>query len=178
MAHPQQQQFITEVKRRFPDFFTGKTVLEVGSLDINGSVRSFFQQGSYTGIDVGPGKGVDFVCAGQDYEAPDASFDVVISCECMEHNPYWAATWSNMIRMCKPGGIIIMTCATTGRPEHGTTRTRPKDSPLTVAKGWDYYKNLTEEDFRAVVHPGSVFSTFEFSVESRAHDLYFWGIRS
>jgi hypothetical protein len=42
MAHESQQNFVSRVKSRFPDSFSGKRVLEVGSLDINGSVRSLF----------------------------------------------------------------------------------------------------------------------------------------
>jgi hypothetical protein len=31
----------------------------------------------------------------------------------------------------RPGGVLILTCATTGRHEHGTTRTSPAMSPST-----------------------------------------------
>lgn len=176
MAHREQQFFIQTVKDRFPEFFREQRVLEIGSLDINGSVRGFFQGGFYVGVDVGPGPGVDVVCEGQNYPAPDASFDVVLSCECMEHNPHWVETWHNMLRICRPGGLVVMTCATTGRPEHGTTRTTPHDSPLTIGKGWNYYKNLTESDFRGVTDMSS-FSTFGFSVNTRSCDLYFYGVK-
>jgi SAM-dependent methyltransferase len=178
VAHREQQYFIQMVKERFPTFFVDQRVLEIGSLDINGSVRSFFSGGAYTGIDVGPGPGVDIVCEGQNYPAPDGSFDVVISCECMEHNPYWAETWNNMIRMCRSGGLVVMTCATTGRAEHGTTRTSPQDSPLTVGKGWNYYKNLVAEDFTQSADMPSLFREMAFSTNTRSKDLYFWGVRA
>jgi len=48
-----------------------------------------FSDCDYIGLDVAPGNGVDIVCEGQNYDAPDESFDVVISCEVMEHNPFW-----------------------------------------------------------------------------------------
>ena len=142
MAHPAQNEFIGRIRDIFPGHFRHARVLEIGSLDINGTIRGLFTDCDYTGIDVGPGPGVDVVCAGQDFDAPDESYDVVISCEAMEHNPYWAETFTNMVRLAKPGGLVLMTCATLGRKEHGTTRTTPADSPLTVAKGWDYYRNL------------------------------------
>lgn len=147
MAHKEQQEFIEIIQSKFPGFFSGKRVLEIGSLDINGSVRKLFNGCEYIGVDVAAGPGVDVVCQGQDYDAPDDSFDVVISCEVMEHNPFWAETVKNMIRLCKPGGLVVMTCATLGRREHGTERTSTVDSPLTVGLGWSYYKNLTEKDF-------------------------------
>lgn len=147
MAHKEQKEFIEMIRNEFPDFFSGKRVLEIGSLDINGSVRKLFENCEYIGVDVAAGPGVDVVCQGQNYSGPDNSFDVAISCEVMEHNPFWAETVKNMIRLCKPGGLVVMTCATLGRREHGTERTSTVDSPLTVGLGWSYYRNLTASDF-------------------------------
>src|SRR4051812_20469594 len=118
MAHENQFEFIRLVKQHFPTFFEGTSVLEIGSLDINGSVRNFFSAAKYTGVDVAPGRGVDEVGQGQLVGHPSGTFDVVISCECMEHNPFWVETVSNMFRMAKPGGLVIVSCATTGRAEH------------------------------------------------------------
>lgn len=149
MSHVDQLQFFRIARSHFPEFFTGTRVLEVGSLDINGSVRSFFSPEDYVGIDVGEGPGVDLVVPGQQYAAPDGSFDVVVSAECMEHNPAWEATTRNMVRLLRPGGLLLLTCAAPGRPEHGTTRTSPLDSPLTVATGQEYYQNLDQHDFES-----------------------------
>jgi SAM-dependent methyltransferase len=196
MAHSTQQDFILYVRDKFPDFFKNKKVLEVGSLDINGSMRSFFSECEYIGIDVGEGNGVDVVCQGQEYDAPDQSFDVCASGECFEHNPYWAETFSNMVRMCKSGGLVFFTCATTGRKEHGTTKSDVESSPLTVGIGWDYYRNLDENDFRYSFEESfdDIFEEYEFhSTEdydnptefiknmrtyiTPCEDLYFWGIK-
>lgn len=175
MSHPAQHDYIRYVKNKFPEQFVNKQVLEVGSLNINGTVRDFFSNCYYIGIDVAEGKDVDVVCEGQNFKAPTESFDVTISCECFEHNPHWVATFANMYRMVRPGGLIIMTCATTGRAEHGTTRTTPIDSPLTIGLGWDYYKNLEEKDFRENFNIDSMFRNFEFL--SQNSDLYFYGIK-
>lgn len=177
MAHSQQMKFVGSLKDKFPSHFTSSKVLEVGSLDINGTVRIFFENADYTGIDVGPGKGVDLVCHGQEYRGPDNIFDTIISCECFEHNPYWVETFNNMFRVCKSGGLIIMSCATTGREEHGTKNFKPFASPLTVNLGWNYYKNLTEADFRSVFDIDKMFETYEFSVNMFYKDLYFFGIK-
>ena len=61
MSHSTQQDFILYTKNKFPNYFTNSKVLEVGSLDINGSMRSFFSECDYLGIDVGEGQGVDLV---------------------------------------------------------------------------------------------------------------------
>ena len=129
MAHIEQLDFVRDVRDRFPSAFAGRRVLEIGSLIVNETVRGFFRDCDYIGIDVAEGAGVDHVCQGQDYDAPAASFDTVICCEVLEHNPSWQETMDNMIRLTRPGGLILMTCATTGRAEHGTTRTTPGASP-------------------------------------------------
>jgi GT2 family glycosyltransferase len=176
MAHTEQRVFIEKIKDKFADFFQNKKVLEVGSLDINGTVRDFFYNCEYVGVDVSLGKGVDIVCEGQNYNAPDETYDVVCSAECFEHNPYWVETFKNMIRLCKDGGLVFFTCATDGRPEHGTTRTTPADSPLTIGMGWDYYRNLNENDFKNEFNFDNYFDSYEFSVEENHYDLFFWGI--
>ena len=175
MAHIQQQQFIASVKSLFPSHFVNCQVLDVGSLDINGSVRSFFENCSVLGIDVGEGPGVDLVCEGQNLDHPDSTYDTITSCECFEHNPHWVETFSNMYRMLKNNGLIIMTCATIGRPEHGTSRSKPEDAPLIQ---WDYYQNLQEKDFRDRFDIDQMFSEYKFIVNYYVCDLYFYGIKS
>ena len=177
MAHTAQLAFVSILVNSFPTHFSNSNVLEIGSLDINGSVRSLFHNCNYTGLDVAAGRGVDVICQGQQYNAPDGSFDVVISCEAMEHNPHWVGTFQNMIRLCRPGGLVIMTCATVGRPEHGTTRKEPKSSPLTVALKWNYYKNLKARDFRQVVSLEESFVWSHFWTRFQSYDLLFAGVR-
>lgn len=169
MSHQSQLDFVASVKKQFPEYFINRKVLEVGSLDINGSVRQFFDNCTYTGVDLGEGKGVDLVAKGEDLVFPDNSFDVSISCECFEHNPEWAKTFNNMARM--TSGLVVMTCATTGRPEHGTTRTNPADAPFCG----DYYMNLVAEDILAKCDM-SKFKEYKFSSSSSPADLYFFGI--
>jgi SAM-dependent methyltransferase len=174
MSHPQQQDFVDRICQSFPAFFSGTRVLEIGSLDINGSVRRHFGGCEYIGLDVGPGPGVDVVCPGQEYDAPNGSFDVVVSCECFEHNRYWRETFTNMVRLCRPGGLILMTCATTGRNEHGTIRANPADSPLIPT---DYYGNLEAKDFPDSLSLAKHLSQWEFYSDHSSHDLYFVGFR-
>lgn len=176
MAHKEQSDYINALKQKFPYAFNGKRVLEIGSLNINGTVRNAFNSDEYVGVDVGPGPGVDVVISGHEYDS-DEPFDCCISCECFEHNPFWKETFANMIRLCKSGGLVVFTCATTGRPEHGTERTTPQDSPLTIAKGWSYYLNLTEEDFN-FINFSSLFVEHEFSINPQSCDLYFYGVKA
>jgi len=169
MSHQSQLDFVESVKSRFPEYFINKKVLEIGSLDINGSVRQFFADCQYIGVDLGYGKGVDIVCKGEELTYYDNTFDVAISCECLEHNEKWAETFNNMVRM--SSGLVIMTCATTGRPEHGTRRTSPSDAPFCN----DYYLNITEQDIRDNCDL-SKFQEYSFSTCASPADLYFYGL--
>ncbi len=171
MAHSQQRDFFQGIKNKRPEAFTGVEVLEVGSLNINGTVRDFFDSIRYIGADVAEGRDVDVVCNGESLDYPDNSFDVAVSAECFEHNPEWVATFQNMWRMSKK--YVMVTCASEGRPEHGTTRSDPGSSPLTLS--WDYYRNLTEQDFRAEFNLDEMFTDYGFEYNSDSCDLYFYG---
>jgi len=170
MAHPEQRVFFEKMRERFPDAFTGVSVLEVGSLNINGTVRDFFDAKEYVGVDLLEGPGVDRVCAGQDLDYADDSFDVVVSAECFEHNSEWVATFANMARM--SGKYVFFTCASTGRAEHGTHAAHPSDSPVTN----DYYRNLAAQDFLDSFDLSTMFTEGGFEFNPRTCDLYFYGV--
>ena len=121
MAHKEQRDYLDRIKKKFPEAFNGIKVLDIGSFDVNGNEEPWFDNCEFIGLDIGPGKGVDVVCPANEYDAPDESFDTIISCECWEHNPFYRESIQNAVRMLKPGGYFIFTCATTGRPVHGTT---------------------------------------------------------
>ena len=178
MSHFAQAAFVSRLKHFLPELFRNRRVLEVGSLDVNGTVRTFFQDCDYLGIDVGPGPGVDLVAAGHLFDAGDDTFDTVISCEVMEHNLFWTETFANMVRLTAPGGAVIMTCASRGRPVHGTPSASPDSSPHTVAAGWNYYRNLDPDDFVSVRGLLDSFGCHAFLRNWRASDLYFVGVKA
>lgn len=171
MSHAAQIAFVASLKQKHPDLFTNKRVLEIGSLNINGTIRDFFSQCMYIGVDLGAGPCVDLIARGEDLAFRNGAFDVVCSCECFEHNPEWVRTFNNMVRM--SNNLVFFSCATTGRAEHGTPHTTPKDAPFCT----EYYRNLTEADFREHCDL-SAFETYEFSTDDKAHDLYFFGIKT
>lgn len=174
MAHREQREWCELVKYAHPEFFIGTNVLDIGSLDINGNNRYLFEQCDYTGIDIGNGPNVDVVCSGHLFKSDDL-FDVVISTECFEHDEYWQQTLKNVINnLLKDGGLFLFSCAAPGRPEHGTKKTSPKDSPFTT----DYYRNLSEEDIRSVLDCDNIFSNYKFKTRTEfPQDLYFYGIK-
>ena len=180
MAHLQQQQFCSRVKEKHPEYFKNKKVLDIGSLDLNGSNRFLFEDCNYIGIDLGEGRNVDIASTGNLYDAPDEYFDTIISTEVFEHDMYYPDTIKNVIRMLKPGGMFIFTCAANGRPEHGTRRTSQCDAPLLedVSEEWaDYYKNLEKEDIEIIPSFNETFVDGHFERGYEPDDLYFYGIK-
>jgi SAM-dependent methyltransferase len=196
MSHKEQKDFLNRMKIKFPKAFTNCNVLDIGSFDVNGNEKPWFDDCNFVGLDIGPGKGVDIVCSAHEYDAPNETFDTIISCECWEHNPYYKESIQNAVRMLKSGGFFIFTCATTGRPIHGTKSQDEVDKkrkitsqgntfnewvsmPNVTKDNWDteYYKNITENDIKECLDLETIFSEFEFEVNLSHCDLYFWGIK-
>src|SRR5208337_605847 len=108
-----------------PSDFSGKRILEVGSRYVNGSVRpyilKFSRPESYVGVDIEEGKFVDIVLDAEKLvdHFGENSFDVVISCETVEHVESWRLVFENLKRVLKPGGLLILTTVTPGFHLHG-----------------------------------------------------------
>jgi len=177
MAHPQQLTYISTLATHLSSDFKEAKILEIGSYNVNGTIRDFFTGSDYIGTDLIEGPGVDLVADGHLINHEDNTYDITISCECFEHNPYWLETFLNMYRMTKAGGIVVFTCATRGRLEHGTRRTSPDLSPGTQDIGWDYYRNLLAKDFIDGVNLDDLFDTHLFLTNGDSKDLFFIGTK-
>jgi hypothetical protein len=73
-----------------------------------------------------------------------------------------------MIELVADDGILIVTCATTGRIEHGTAASHPDDSPATHS----HYRNIVPSEL--VVPLRDSFCCW--GVEVIHGDLYGWGL--
>lgn len=87
---------------------SNQSVLEVGSYDVNGSVRHLFT-GDYWGVDPEIGPGVDEVGDGENLRQLDDSYPVVVSTEVLEHVERPWRIVGEMARVCAPGGHVILT---------------------------------------------------------------------
>jgi hypothetical protein len=175
MSHAQQQYFCKLVEK---NFFERKkiSILEIGSYNVNGTIRDIFVNQEYIGVDVKKGPCVDIVYDGQNLDIKD-KFDLSISCECFEHNPFYLENFKKMIELTKNDGVVVFTCASLFRKEHGTTRTTSADSPGSMEK-WDYYKNLFKKDFEKKIDMNKTFYKYQFYYNLFSDDLYFIGIKN
>ena len=100
----------------------GKTVLEAGALDVNGSVRPHVESlgpASYTGTDMRPGPRVDVTADAADLPSLFAPVDVVISTEMLEHAADWQAAVRGLVGVMWDGGLLVLTTRSAGFPLHG-----------------------------------------------------------
>jgi len=95
------------------------TVVEIGSQNVNGSIKGQFPGVSYIGVDFAAGKDVDVVL--QDpYSLPfhDDYADAVVTSSCFEHSEFFWLTFLECARVLKPGGLIYLNVPSNG-PVHG-----------------------------------------------------------
>ena len=97
----------------------GLSILDVGSMCINGSYRDLFDDHEYTGLDMEKGNNVDIVLEypyNWDKIQTD-SYDVVISGQAFEHTEFFWVTISEMTRVLKKDGMMCI-IAPQGFKEH------------------------------------------------------------
>jgi SAM-dependent methyltransferase len=174
MAHQAQKDFFLNLKAKHPHYFDNVFALDCGSLDVNGSLREIFDNSRYVGIDIHGGKNVDRVISVVEFarEIPNTkAYDVVVSGEMLEHSETWQQDLRAMYSMVRKGGLMAITAAGEGRPEHGTKRTGAEWGTAP-----DYYQNITPEMI-AFALPQEWFSEYEIIINDEAKDIYFYGIK-
>ena len=100
------------------------SVLEVGSFDVNGSLKSAKPKSAqWIGMDIEEGPGVDIVVPPREkFPFPDEHFDLVVATSVFEHDPAFWKTLSEMSRVVKKTGFLFV-CA----PSNGGVHRYPLD---------------------------------------------------
>lgn len=151
------------LQRCVRDFVPDGPVLEIGSLNVNGSAREFFRGRTYLGIDLVAGPGVDLVADGADY-VPSEPPHAVVCCEALEHTPRVDQIVRNVISFLPRGGVFIITCATDYRIPHSAVdggQLRPGE----------YYRNVQLEDLAGL----EALETLVLEIDRLAGDLRYCG---
>ena len=145
---------------------TDLNILEIGSLDINGSVRPIFlpYQLTYLGIDPQEGPGVDLVTDASTF-VTGPKFDVVVCAEVFEHTAVWRdiidRTYDNLV----DGGLFIATMAGIGRHPHSAIDENP-------IRDWEYYENVSYSDLSS-----ALVKFKEFKVNVLGNDTRCWATK-
>ena len=141
-----------------------RRVLEVGSMSYSGqdTFRPLFPPDAYdyVGLDVAAGPHVDVVPASPFVwaEIADDAFDVCVSGQTFEHNPYFWVTFGEMARVLKPGGLAFVVA-----PGAGPVHRFPLDcwrfypdgwAGLCLMAGMDMLESYFESDAAAAVAEG------------------------
>jgi len=149
-------------------------IVEIGSRDVNGSVRPVFPHArSYVGVDLAAGPGVDWVGNFRDWGGGECGdgrvVDVVVCTEVLEHYPSWPLLVQHAWRVLRPGGHLILTAAAAPRLPHsavdgGPLRTREfygnvdvgaLSSQLMWFDWWQIEYERAAGDVRAVARKGA-----------------------
>lgn len=94
-------------------------VIEAGSRNINGSARDVIAHNEWVGVDIEPGPGVDYVWDWCDFpQNMYVPFDLVVCTEMLEHCSNVEQVFRVAHSHLKPGGRMVVTCATAGRAPH------------------------------------------------------------
>ena len=112
-------------------------VLDIGSLDVNGTYKKLFKppKYKYMGLDLIPGENVDIVAAGPyNYDlVKENSIDIVISGQTMEHVEALWLWVLELKRVLKPGGLICLIA-----PNRHETHRHLVDCWRILADGMEY----------------------------------------
>lgn len=95
---------------------TDVKVVEIGSQDVNGSLRQVCPQDfQYIGVDFQKAKGVDIVLD-DPYTLPfeNESIDIVVSSSCFEHSEMFWLVFLEVLRVLKPKGLFYLNAPSNG----------------------------------------------------------------
>lgn len=146
-------------------------ILEIGSLNVNGSIRDEFTTSDatlsgplYHGIDLINGPGVHEVADGADYDWLPNTWDCVVTAGALEHTPRAREIILNAYRLLRPGGTFLCSAAGTDFTPHACYggHEGPEDG--------EYYANVSGADMEAWLTEAG-FTTFDVRDDV---DLFAW----
>lgn len=116
--HVGNRQWLDAMQERYGHLYAAGAVLELGSLDWNGSARQTIKSATYIGVDVAPGPGVDIVAAAALTRFASNTFDLIICTSMLEHDPGWRISLQHNLPSLKPGGLLFLSWGAEGNQHH------------------------------------------------------------
>jgi SAM-dependent methyltransferase len=108
-------------------------VLDIGGLDVNGSLRPYYNHLKYICVDLTQHPSVDIVVKPSErLPFENGSVDAIISTSCFEHDPCFWITFKEMCRVVKLGGYIYVNA-----PANGAVHNYPGDN-------WRFYPDAAQ----------------------------------
>ena len=140
----------------------GETVVEIGSQNVNGSIRDVAPPNvAYVGVDFVQAKGVDVVLE-DPYCLPfeDDSVDVCLSSSVFEHSELFWLLFLDVIRILKPGGLFYLNA-----PSNGAFHRYPVDA-------WRFYPDSGKALVNWAARNGVSVALLESFVSAQDRDMW------
>jgi SAM-dependent methyltransferase len=117
---------------------TFRTILDIGSLDVNGSLRTTAPAGAeYIGIDMVAGPGVDRVLDDPYvYPFETGSIDAIVSTSCFEHDPLFWVTFLEASRVVSDHGFFYINAPSRAEYHHAPDNWRFYPDCGTALESW------------------------------------------
>ena len=137
-------------------------VIEIGSQDINGSLRSCCPENyEYIGVDFVAGKGVDVILE-DPYSLPFETgvADIVLSSSCFEHSEMFWLLFLEIMRILKPSGLFYL-----NSPSNGIFHRYPVDC-------WRFYPDSARAMVSWAKHNGMKPALLESYTSAQYGDIW------
>ncbi len=93
-------------------------LLELGSLDVNGSAREHLRPSTWCGVDITPGPCVDICCDAAETLFSGVMFDTILSTSMLEHNATWRTALTHNLQWLRSGGLFLLSWGAEGNLHH------------------------------------------------------------
>jgi hypothetical protein len=113
--HPSAMQGAKDFFQRFSGEFVEPTIVEIGSQNVNGSIKEVAPPSKYIGLDFQKANGVDIVLD-DPYKFPleDGIADIVVTSSCFEHSEMFWLTFLEGVRILKTNGLFYINAPSAG----------------------------------------------------------------
>lgn len=134
--HAGNRNWLDDLQARFAGEIAGASLLEIGSLNINGSARECLRPARWVGVDrlrcgradcpsCGDGTvparrdcDVEIQCDADQTCFEPESFDILLSTSMLEHDPGWRASLAHNLPWLRRGGLIFLSWGAEGNTHH------------------------------------------------------------